>query len=63
MAVKKNVKTGNNENPKTKCQFGLILTRWARMYAYFVHLTKNDRLNIAVVILLLNKGCKGENDQ
>ena len=33
------------------------------MYAYFVHLTKNDRLNIAVVILLLNKGCKGENDQ
>ena len=46
MTVKKTVKTGSDVNPKTKCRFWLILIPWAWMYAYLVHLTKKDRLNI-----------------
>ena len=45
MAVEKTVKTGSDANSKPKCRFWLILTRWTRIYAYFVLLIKTDRLN------------------
>ena len=40
MAVEKTVKTGSDLNSKTKCWFLLILTRWTRIYAYLLLLTK-----------------------
>ena len=43
MTVEKTVKTGSDVNPKTKCRFWLISTRWTWIYAYLVNLTKTDR--------------------
>ena len=47
----KTVKTGSYVNSKTKCRFLLTATRWAWIFEYLVHFTKNDRSNIAVVSL------------
>ena len=45
MTVEKTVKTGSDVKSKTSCRFLLILTRWTRIYAYLVILTKTDRWN------------------
>ena len=45
MTVEKTVKTGSDVNRKTKYWFWLILIRWSWIYAFLVHLIKNDRRN------------------